>query len=71
MTTPEQLGALELIAHRSPEGVGVPLSTAKEAGASDAVLAALEAEGLIERCNGDTIVITEAGWSVLHPRRAL
>lgn len=73
MTTPEALRSLQLIAERSPEGLGVPVATLEEEGIAAGVVRDLEVEGLLEFVEGDegTVRLTEAGRAVLRPRNSL
>ena len=78
MATPAQLDLLEAIHSRSPEGLGVPEDEFRTLGFADLDrdVAALEAEGLVERIGStggepDSLALTEAGRWVLEPHRAL
>jgi hypothetical protein len=66
MAAHAHLEVLQLIAHRSPEGCGVPVSTIEEEGVDGEALESLEADGLITHCDDETIVITESGWRALE-----
>jgi hypothetical protein len=68
MAAHAHLEVLQLIAHRSPEGCGVPVSTIEEEGVDGGAIQALQADGLIVHCDDETIVITEAGWHALEHR---
>jgi hypothetical protein len=62
--------ALRLLDHRSPEGLGLPLTTCEEAGVDQDDLQALRREGLVDVIEDDgepTLIITEAGRALLRP----
>jgi len=65
MTAPEDLDVLQLIAHRSPEGKGVPIDVIREAGHTGAIHPLL-AKGLLEHVDDETVRLTESGWKALR-----
>jgi hypothetical protein len=69
MLTAEARRSLELIAQRSPEGVGVPVATLEEASIPAAVVRDLVVEGLLEFVGGDedTVCVTAEGRRALSP----
>ena len=61
---------LGLLHERSPEGLGIPLTTCEQAGVDEEGLRALRQEGLVEVVDDDgepTLMITEAGRELLRP----
>ena len=67
---PKHADALRLLHDRSPEGVGIPLTTCEQAGVDEESLQALLQEGLVEIVDDDgepTLTITEEGRELLRP----
>ena len=74
MTKPEDLDALQLIAERAPEGVGVPASSLRS-WIDAATIRNLQLEGLVEVVDVDddldaSLAVTHEGRSVLHPQNS-
>ena len=70
VANPLYVEALRLLHGRSPEGLGLPLTTCKEAGVDQDDLEALRREGLVDVIDDDgepTLMITEAGRALLRP----
>ena len=67
---PDHADALRLLNDRSPEGLGIPLTTCQEAGVDEESIRALRQEGLVEVIDEDgepTLSITEEGRELLRP----
>jgi hypothetical protein len=67
---PRFVEMLALVHERSPEGLGIPLTTCEEAGVDADSIKALRQEGLVEVVEDDgepTLIITEEGRNLLRP----
>ncbi len=74
MTKPEDLDALQLIAERAPDGVGVPVASL-QSWIDAATIRNLQLEGLVEVVDVDddldaSLAVTRAGRSVLQPQNS-
>ena len=70
VANPLYVEMLRLLHERSPEGIGLPLTTCEQAGVDEDDIRALREEGLVEVIDDDgepTLMITQEGRALLRP----